>query len=438
MKQISSLLKTLTVTTLCLYGISSFAETTVNKEDVMRFTSALAYVKEYSAQETNDQKLLENAISGMLKGLDAHSDYLNAEDYKALTESTHGEFAGLGMELTVENGLIKVVAPIDDTPAAKAGIQAGDYIAEINNKPVRDMTLSEAVNMMRGKVGSEVKLTMLRKSETKPFTMDLTRQMIKVVSVKSRLLKDGFGYLRISQFQEKTAKNALKAIANLEDENHGKLNGLILDLRNNPGGLLDAAVTISDLFLDSEKPNAFDNKIVYTEGRNQNAAMQAKLTRGDILEGAPMIVLINEGSASASEIVSGALQDYRRALILGKNSFGKGSVQTIIPLDKEHAIKLTTALYYTPAGRKIQAQGIKPDILVENLKIKETDALVLQPMRETDLKGHIQNDAITTYQNATDNTSKLAQEDYQLNEAVTVLKALHLANANMTAQLKNE
>ncbi len=423
---------------ICCISLNTHAETTVNQDEAARFTKTIAYIKQYSAQEVSDQTLLENAMNGMLAGLDAHSNYLNEENYKSLSENTDGEFTGLGLELAIENGAIKVVTPLDDSPAAKAGIKPGDYIIEIDQKTIKSMSLNDAVKMMKGPAGTSVSLVILRKNESKPLKFDLKRQVIRVVSVKSELLGDGYGYLRISQFQENTAKDAAKAIANLERNNKGKLNGLILDLRNNPGGLLTSAIKICDLFLDNEKPNNFNNVIVSTKGRNASANTEATAIDGDILLGVPVIVLINEGSASASEIVSGALQDYKRAIIVGKQSFGKGSVQTILPLDEDHAIKLTTALYYTPSGRSIQAHGVKPDIVVEDLKLesKDTEAVILQPIKESDLKGHIKNESST--QDASNNTdTSITQRDYQLAQALTVLKALHIANMNMAQEMKS-
>lgn len=417
-------------------SLNTRAETSRNKDEVTRFSKTIAYIKQYSAQEVNDQSLLESAMNGMLKNLDAHSSYLDKDGYRALSENTDGEFAGSGLELTVETGIIKVVAPLDDSPAAKAGIKPGDYIVEINQKPVRDMSLSDAVKMMKGPAGTAITLTIIRKGEDNPLKFNLTRQLIQIASVKSELLPDGYGYLRISQFQENTAKDAKNAVINMERKNKGKLNGLILDLRNNPGGLLTTAIKICDLFLDNEKPNQFNNVLVSTKGRNASSNMEATAADGDILLGAPMIVLINEGSASASEIVSGALQDYKRAIIVGKQSFGKGSVQTILPLDDDHAIKLTTALYYTPAGRSIQAQGIKPDIIVEDLKLGKADALILQPLKEADLKGHIKNSsAIANISGSMDDS--ITNKDYQLSQALNVLKALHIVNVNMTQQLSS-
>jgi len=426
----------LAVISLCM-SINTHAETNTNEDEVVRFSKTVAYIKQYSAQDINDQRLLESAMDGMLKNLDAHSSYLDKDGYKALNESTDGEFAGVGLELAIEHGTIKVVAPIDDSPAAKAGIKAGDYIVEINQKPVKDLSLNDAVNMMKGPASSTVALTIVRKGENKPLTFNLTRQVIQVFSVKSELLPDGYGYLRISQFQERTAKEAKKAITELQQLNHAPLKGLILDLRNNPGGLLTSAIHISDLFLDNEKTSQFNNVIVSTKGRHDSSNMEAKTADGDILLGAPIIVLINGGSASASEIVAGALQDYKRALIVGQQSFGKGSVQTILPLDDDHAIKLTTALYYTPAGRSIQAQGIKPDIIVEDLKLEKAEAVILQPLKEADLKGHIENaSAVENTSSKTDDG--VASKDYQVSQALLVLKALHIANGNMMRNMQQQ
>ena len=426
------------ITVLFSISLAFAAQSTLSKQDVERFSKALAYVKQYAAKNVTDKELLENAISGMLQGLDPHSDYLNKDKYKQLMNSTQGEFPGLGIELTVEHGLIKVVSPIDGSPAKKAGIKAGDYIAELNGKSVRDMTLDESIKKMRGPVGSKITLTVLRKDAKKPLKITVKRQIIKVASVKSKILEDGFGYIRISNFQENTGKQVRSAMENLEDKSKGQLKGLILDLRNNPGGLLQAAVSVSDAFLHSDKIKSHNDVIVSTKGRFPGATMQAQATSGDILDGAPLIILINQGSASASEIVAGAMQDYKRAVIMGQKSFGKGSVQTILPLDDEHAVKLTTALYYTPSGRTIQAKGIKPDILVEDLKLKDnTEALILQPVNEAALKGHFKT-GDTALEKAIKGNPELAKKDYQLNEALNVLKALHVANSKISRDLTSK
>ena len=423
--------------TLFFFGNVSFAEgSKLTQEEVERFSRALAQVREFYVHELEDQEILENAIGGMLEGLDPHSAYLDDEDYQRLMESTHGEFAGLGIALTVEHGLIKVVSPIDDTPAYRAGIKSGDFIAEIDGKPVKDMKLSEAVDLMRGEKGTDVTLTILRKGSVEPLKFTLTRDIITVASIKSKMLAGDYGYVRIVQFQEKTGVNLVEAINNLQNEANGNLKGLVLDLRNNPGGLLDAAIDVADTFLDSDNPDKYNDKIVYTKGRVPGADMYAHAQTGDLLKGAPIVVLINGGSASASEIVAGALQDYHRAVIMGEKSFGKGSVQTVLPLDKNHAIKLTTALYYTPSGREIQAKGIEPDIIVEDLKIAETetDKVTLSKLTESTLDDHLAGkdedkpDALEKHIAEQNSASTLAKEDYQLHEALNLLQGLNVTN----------
>src|SRR3990167_6112477 len=363
----------------------------LQESDVSRFTNAIGQIKDFYVQPISDSKLLEDAIRGMLSGLDPHSEYLDKDSYKTLLMTTSGAFGGLGIEVTGEYGVLKVVSPIDDTPAAKAGIKSGDYIVAIDGKLVNDMTLNEAVDRMRGKKGTVVTLTVIRKSEKNPLILKLTRDEIRIVTIKSKMLEDGYGYVRISEFQEPTPELLVAAIDKLKKEAGGNIKGLVLDLRNNPGGLLETAVQVADVFLDSKKLNKFNNQIVYTEGRLPSALYSAKATPGDLLEGAPIVVIVNEGSASASEIVAGALQDYHRAVIVGINSFGKGSVQTVLPLDNDHAIKLTTALYHTPSGRLIQNKGIVPDITVEDLQVSGNKAnnLMLAPIREFELKGHL-------------------------------------------------
>ena len=407
----------------------------LQENDISRFTNAISQIKDYYVQPINDKKLLEDAIRGMLTGLDPHSEYLDQDSYKALLTTTSGEFGGLGIEVTGEYGVLKVISPIDDTPAARAGIKSGDYIVAIDSRLVNEMTLNEAVDKMRGKKGTSVTLTVLRKGTKDPITYKLNRETIHISSVKSEMIPGGFGYIRISQFQQPTTDLMVSAIEKLKKDNGGKLNGLILDLRNNPGGLLETAVQVSDVFLDTKKlNNQYKDVIVYTEGRLPSSDYTAKASHpGDIIDGAPMVVLVNEGSASASEIVAGALQDYHRAVIVGITSFGKGSVQTVLPLDDTHAIKLTTALYHTPSGRIIQNQGITPDIIVDNLKVAQTtdkvDTAMMQPIREFGLKGHLKgtNDATAGLDNKTDNVG-LAQSDFQLYEAVKVLKTMAMIN----------
>ncbi len=408
---------------------TSIKPDTLQKDDIDRFTNAIAQIKDFYVQQTSDKKLLEDAIRGMLNGLDPHSEYLDEDSYKALLMTTTGAFGGLGVEVTSEYGVLKVISPIDDTPASKAGIKPGDYIVAINGKLVNEMTLNEAVDSMRGKKGTLVTLTVIRKNLKTPLVYKLTRETIHVSSVKSNMLSDKLGYIRISEFQEPTAKLMVSAIDKLKKQAGGQLKGLILDLRNNPGGLLESAVQVANEFLDDRKTNQFNNLIVYTEGRFPSAKYSAKASHiGDILDGAPMVVLVNAGSASASEIVAGALQDYHRAIVVGINSFGKGSVQTVLPLDDKHAIKLTTALYHTPSGRIIQNKGILPDITVEDIKIEndKTDtSIAMAPIREFELKGHLsgKDSASITADDKNDSVS-LAQSDFQLYQALKTLKTM--------------
>ncbi len=411
----------------------------LQKDDIDRFTNAIAQIKDFYVQQTSDKKLLEDAIRGMLSGLDPHSEYLDEDSYKTLLVATTGAFGGLGVEVTGEYGVLKVISPIDDTPASKAGIKSGDYIVAINGKLVSEMTLNEAVDSMRGKKGTMVTLTVIRKNLKTPIVYKLTRETIHVSSIKSNMLSNGFGYVRISEFQEPTAKLMTSAIEKLKKDAGGNLKGLVLDLRNNPGGLLDSAVQVANAFLDDRKTHQFNDLIVYTEGRFANAKYSAKATHiGDILDGAPMVVLVNAGSASASEIVAGALQDYHRAIIVGINSFGKGSVQTVLPLDDKHAIKLTTALYHTPSGRIIQNKGIVPDLMVEDMKIQndKPDALALAPIREFELKGHLAGKDTAGVVAADDKSDSiaLAESDFQLYQALKTLKTMAMVEAlNSTA-----
>ncbi len=404
---------------------------TLQKDDIDRFTNAIAQIKDFYVQPINDKKLLEDAIRGMLNGLDPHSEYLDEDSYKTLLMSTSGAFGGLGVEVTGEYGVLKVVSPIDDTPAAKAGLKPGDYIVAINGKLVNDMTMNEAVDNMRGKKGTLVTLSVIRKGEKQPLSFKMTREIIRITSVKSNLMANGIGYVRISEFQQPTTELMIAAIDKLKKEAGGNLQGLILDLRNNPGGLLETAVQVADVFLNNNNTHKYKDLIVYTQGRLANSQYSAKATHaGDILNGAPMVILVNEGSASASEIVAGALQDYHRAVIVGTTSFGKGSVQTVLPLDSTHALKLTTALYHTPSGRIIQNKGITPDVTVEDLKVQQTklDNNMLAPIREFELKGHLPGDVTKATTNTVtvvpDNSANLAQTDFQLYEAMKILKTM--------------
>jgi carboxyl-terminal processing protease len=395
--------------------------------DLDRFTTVIEHIKNYYVKNVDDSTLFENAIRGMLSGLDPHSAYLNKDEFAELKASTSGKFGGLGIEVTLEDGLIKVISPIDGTPAAKAGMQPGDLIIKIDDTPVRDISLSEAVDKMRGKPGTEVFLTVVRKNDNKPLKLKLLRETINVQSVHSKMLEDGFAYVRISQFQNDTGSDVAKEIKKITNDSQNKLKGLVLDLRNNPGGVLDASVQTTSAFLDKEKL-PYDKVVVFTKGRIAGAQTKEKATGKDLLQGAPMIVLVNSGSASASEIVAGALQDYKRAVILGTATFGKASVQTVLPLKDQRGLKLTTALYYTPSGRSIQARGIVPDIVVENVAIPKPkgnstaeDLLI----HEADLQGHLQNATENSgnIKNASADDKALMYEDYQLYQALNALKA---------------
>ena len=400
-------------------------------EDVQRFSNAIGEIKKYYVKPIDDKELFDNAIRGMLAGLDPHSSYLNEEEFKELQTSTSGEFGGLGIEVTMEDGVVKVITPLVDTPAFKAGIKSGDYIIKLGKESVQGLSLKDAVNLMRGKAGSTIKLTILRKGESKPLSFNLIREVILIKSVKSKFLNEGYGYIRLTQFQALTSKDMLQSIDQLKQQSSGKLKGLILDLRNNPGGLLDSAIQVSDAFLGNNKAGK-QEMIVYTEGRLPGSKFSALANPGDVLDNAPIVVLINNGSASASEIVAGALKDNKRAIILGTKSFGKGSVQTVLPLDGKTGIKLTTALYYTPSGISIQAKGIIPDIVVEEVDVpkssgKKTDAIGFS---EADLSGHLINkgNLENTALKKADQAKDLIHEDYQLYAALTVLEGMALAN----------
>ncbi len=367
--------------------------------------------------------MLENAIRGMLSGLDPHSAYLDLGEFKDLREGTSGEFGGLGIEVSMEDGFVKVVAPIDETPAAEAGVKSGDLIIRLDDTPVKGLSLAEAVEIMRGEPGSKIMLTIIREGADKPLKLELTRAIIKVKSVRTETLESGYGYVRISTFQSPTGESLREAINQLKTDNGGKLKGLVLDLRNNPGGVLDAAVEVSDAFLNK-------GMIVYTEGRIQDSDQKFHAKPGDMLNGAPIVVLVNGGSASASEIVAGALQDHQRAVILGTKTFGKGSVQTVMPLTNDTAVKMTTARYYTPSGRSIQADGIEPDIKLDALQISAAEDNGFQPLREADLSRHLENGMLEELgeKPSADEEEKqpLALRDYPLSQALNLLKGMSL------------
>ncbi len=398
-------------------------------EELRAFSEIFGRIKNNYVEEVDDKELLNNAIRGMLAGLDPHSTYLDLDDFKELREGTSGEFGGLGIEVTMENGFVKVVSPIDDTPAAEAGVKAGDLVIRLDDTPVKGLSLGEAVDIMRGKPGSKLLLTIIREGADKPLKIEITRAIIKVKSVKNRMLEPGYGYVRISTFASRTGASLKEALKTLKEENGGDLKGLVLDLRNNPGGLLDAAIDVSDTFITK-------GLIVYTEGRVQNSNQKFNAKPNDLLKGAPLVVLVNGGSASASEIVSGALQDHNRAVILGTKTFGKGSVQTVMPLTNDTAVKMTTARYYTPSGRSIQAEGIVPDIILDPVKISKFEGENIAMLRERDLSKHLENtmakkEAEALEQGTKDNKDEkdkapLAVRDYALSEALHLLKGFNI------------
>lgn len=395
------------------------ATTALPLDEIRTFTEVFQKIKTDYVEEIDDKTLLENAIRGMLAGLDPHSDYLDGEAYLGLQEGTTGEFGGLGVEIGMENGFIKVISPIDDTPAKRAGIEAGDLIVKMDDTPVKGMSIEDAIKMMRGKPGSDIKLTIVREGSEAPIDVIVTRDIITVKSVKFETLEPGFAYVRISSFQSHTGADVKRAIEKTLKENNNKIKGLILDLRNNPGGLLGAAVEVSDAFLTG-------GKIVFTKGRVQDSELRFNAKPSDMLNGAPIVVLVNGGSASASEIVAGALQDHRRAVIMGRPTFGKGSVQTVLPMKNDTAVKLTTARYYTPNGRSIQAEGIQPDVVIERLRLDEDKSPSLQ-IKERDLSGHLsQGDVEKEAKERAAGSRSLAKEDYELYEALNMLKGLAL------------
>src|SRR5512135_2333307 len=369
-------------------------------EELRTFSEVFGRIKSDYVEPVSDKALITSAINGMLSGLDPHSAYLDADAFKDLQVGTQGEFGGLGIEVGMEDGLVKVISPIEDTPAFNAGVKSGDLIIKLDDVLVKGLSLNEAVKRMRGKPGTSIMLTVVRKNEPKPLQISVTRAIIKVQSVKSKLVEPGFGFVRITQFQEHTGENLATALQNLQKQNNGPLQGLVLDLRNDPGGLLTGAVAVSAAFLPK------DSLVVYTDGRTEDSKMRLTASPDNYLRGSgksdylkdlpasfktvPMVVLVNGGSASASEIVSGALQDHKRAVIMGTQTFGKGSVQTILPLGNNTAIKLTTARYYTPSGRSIQAKGIVPDIVAEDPATAAQDNAF--HLREADLEHHLIND----------------------------------------------
>ena len=397
--------------------------------ELRNFSDIFARIKSDYVEDVDDKTLLENAIRGMLTGLDPHSTYLNPEEYKELKIGTTGKFGGLGIQVGMEDGFVKVISPIDDTPAFRAGLESGDLIIRLNEKSVKGMTLNDAVKIMRGDPGTDITLTVVREGADKPLPFTVTRDIISVKSVKSKILEPDYGYIRISNFQSKTARDLVSEISKLKKENKNELKGLVLDLRNNPGGVLSAAADVSDAFID-------DGKLVYTKGRINNSEFEFNAKPGDIMNGLPLVVLINGGSASASEIVAGALQDHKRAVVMGSKSFGKGSVQTIQELRSGGAVKITTARYFTPSGRSIQGEGITPDIILDRYEIKDSEEESSLRIKESDLNGSISNptksqEAIKKAEaegkkETQENPKLKPSEDFQLYEALLLLKGLSI------------
>lgn len=393
-------------------------------EDVRLLVDVMQLVKQDYVQPIDDKTLLHNAIRGILSGLDPHSAFLNKSDFDQMQTFTTGEFNGLGIEMGMDQGQIVVIAPIDGTPAAKAGIRPGDAILRVNGTSLDGMSLDEATKLIRGVPGSKVTLTILHPNADKPVDIQLTRAAVHLSSVRDHLIAPGYGYIRISQFADDTGSGVRDAVNALVKQNKGALNGVVLDLRNNPGGLLDAAVSVANAFLNS-------GVIVSAKGRAPDANFERHATPGDILNGAPIVVLVNGGTASAAEITAGALKDDHRALILGERTFGKGSVQTVIPMPQGDAIKLTTALYYTPSGHSIQAEGIQPDITVLPLRLANSQTTDIGMIKESNLEGHLSNTSPTP-QSADGNAmdQQLATRDFQLYQALNVLKGLSLERNN--------
>ena len=394
----------------------------VSEEDTYEllnlFGEVLERAKNSYVDEVSDEQLIQSAINGMLVSLDPHSSYMDGKDFRYMSEQTQGKFGGLGIEVTMESGVVKVVSPIDDTPAHKAGLKPGDYIVNNDGQPVVGMTLNDAVDKMRGKVGSKVKLT-IRRFNQKPFDVTIKREEIKIQTVKSSIKSEDVAYVRITSFSDNTDKMVEKAVKDAKKKLKGNLKGIILDIRNNPGGLLDQAVSVSDLFLNQ-------GEIVSTRSRNEEDTVKYNAKKGDIADGLPIVIIVNDGSASASEIVAGALQDHKRAVILGEKTFGKGSVQTVIPLGKHGAMRLTTARYYTPSGRSIQVKGIEPDVAVKPAKVEEIESPF--ELSEGEYNNALKNDSEEKVDAKKQAAKKAEKEelakDYQLARALDLVRAM--------------
>jgi carboxyl-terminal processing protease len=391
----------------------------VDLDDIRNFTRVYQIVRQAYVEKVDNKTIMKAAIGGMLSGLDPHSEYLDKEGLSELDEDTTGQYGGLGIEVLQVDGMLKIVSPIDDTPASRAGIKPGDTILKVDGKPVDAQNIDEAFKKLRGDPGSKIVLTVLHEKSDKPVDMSMVRERIAVTSVKVRELAPGYAYIRLSQFQEDTATDLTKKLGEWVKKN-GAPKGAVLDLRSNPGGLLTAAVGVGDDFLDS-------GVIVTTRGRLPDANLHFDAHPGDLLNGAPMVILVDNGTASAAEIVAGALKDHRRGLIMGRRTFGKGVVQTVIPLDDDHAVKITTARYYTPNGTSIQAEGIKPDIGLADLAVNKSDMAPELIGSEADLPNHLVNEkAAADDKSGADDEGKLAIEDYALSQALNVLKGLSL------------
>ncbi len=424
----TSRLAVLALATGMTFGLASpsLAQSSPSSAETYRllnlFGDVFEQVKAKYVEEVDDKQLIEAAINGMLTSLDPHSSYLNMDNFEEMQVDTRGEFGGLGIEVTMEDGFVKVIAPIYDTPAEKAGLQPGDFITHIDGTAIRGMTLNDAVEMMRGKVNTDIVLTIIRKGEQAPFDVTLTRAVIKIQSVRAEA-KDDIGYIRITKFNEQTFSGLQRAIGDMRDQIGPEIKGLVIDLRNNPGGLLDQAISVSDAFLDK-------GEIVSTRPRDTQNTERYNARSGDLAEGLPIVVLINDGSASASEIVAGALQDHRRAVIMGTRSFGKGSVQTILPMPGNVALRLTTARYYTPSGKSIQEVGIVPDIIVPQARVESIESDTRRS--EASLNGALRNeDAATTdaekdANSRRDEAEQLAIDDYQLSRALDMIRGISL------------
>jgi carboxyl-terminal processing protease len=395
------------------------AKDAVDLADIRAFTAVYSLVKQAYVEDVDDHRLMQAAIHGLLAGLDPHSEYLGKEQIQDLTEDTTGNYDGLGIEVVQVEGTLRVVAPIDDSPAERAGVKAGDTIVRIDGKAVQSDDLDGAVARLRGKPGSEITLNVLHEKQTVPVDIRVKREVIRIASSRGRLLEPGYAYLRVSQFQAETGSQLRKRIERLIADNKAPLRGAVLDLRSNPGGLLTSAVEISDQFLN-------EGVIVTTRGRLKESDLSFRATPGDLLDGAPLVVLVDNGTASAAEIVAGALKDNHRALLMGRRTFGKGSVQTVLPLDSEHAVKLTTARYYTPSGISIQAAGIQPDIALGDLALSQRDSEPTPSFGERDLRNHLKGSEETDGPTTPSAANRDLQQDYALNEALNALKALAL------------